>query len=166
MGTLGRIWGLIGVVAILTNAIVRLVPIALAAFEERFTVIHWVALGVWLAFMIYSEGYRAFHLGFSPRVVARARHLAAHPRPLFVAIAPLYCMGLVHATKKRLIVSWCVTLGIIALVVLVRQLAQPWRGIIDSGVVLGLAVGVASIIIHTTRREITVAVDTPHTDRT
>ena len=39
-----------------------------------------------------------------------------------------------------------VTLGIALLVTLIRQLDQPWRGIVDLGVVGGLAIGLVSIV--------------------
>ena len=61
-------------------------------------------------------------------------------------LAAFYCMGLLHATRKRLVVSWCLTLGIIGIVIIVRLLAQPWRGIVDAGVVVGLALGTISIL--------------------
>jgi hypothetical protein len=101
--------------------------------------------------MADSEGYRAFHQNFSPRVVVRAQYLSAHPRPLFVALAPLYCMGLLHATRRRLITSWALTIGIVAIVLLVRGLPRPWRGIVDAGVVAGLTCGVLSIVYFTVR---------------
>ena len=66
-------------------------------------------------------------------------------------LAPFTCMGLLHATKKRRIVSWSLLTGIVLLVVLVRQLPSPWRGIIDLGVVLGLSTGLASIAWFTAR---------------
>ena len=154
-------WGIVGVVAILGKAIYQLVPVARGAFEHPLGAVHWITLVAWVAFMAYSEGYRAFHQAFSPRVVARAQYLAAHPRPLFVALAPLYCMGLIHATRKRLIVSWCVVVGIVALVVLVRQLEQPWRGIIDAGVVLGLSIGILSIVYFAASNTPSVPPDVP-----
>jgi hypothetical protein len=154
-------WGILGVLALLGDAIYRLVPKALAAFELPFTALEWTTLVVWVAFMAYSEGYRAFYKAFSPRVVARARHLAAHPRPLFAAIAPLYCMGFVHATKRRLIASWCVWLGIVALIVLVREAPQPWHGIIDAGVVVGLTIGALSILFYVTKKDLPVPPDVP-----
>ncbi len=43
-------------------------------------------------------------------------------------------------------------MAIVTLVISVRQLAQPWRGIIDAGVVLGLALGVASLLYHFVRQ--------------
>jgi hypothetical protein len=154
-------WGLVGVLALLGDAIYRLIPKVLAAFELPFTALEWITVVGWCAFMAYSEGYRAFHRAFSPRVVARARHLAAHPRPVFVVIAPLYCMGFVHATRRRLIASWCVWLGIVGLIVLVRQAPQPWHGIIDAGVVLGLGAGVLSILYYASGRATAVQTDVP-----
>jgi hypothetical protein len=162
-GRLGAagLWGVAGVVAILVKAIIQLTPVALAAYDYPLSALHWVALVVWVAFMVYSEGYRAFHKAFSPRVVARAQYLAAHPRPLHVALAPLYCMGLLHATKKRLVVSWSVTLGVVGIVLLVRELEQPWRGIIDGGVILGLTVGTLSILYYAIGQDPPVPPDVP-----
>ena len=55
-------------------------------------------------------------------------------------------MGYIYSTKKRKVVSFLLTSAIIILVLLVRLLPQPWRGIIDAGVVLGLCLGTTSIV--------------------
>jgi hypothetical protein len=144
------LWGIAGVLALLGDAIYRLTPYAVELAELSLAPVELVALIGWLAFNGYAEGYRAFHRMFSPRVVARARTLRTAP-VLHKLLAPLYCMGLFHATRKRLFVSWCITLGVIGIVLVVRGLAQPWRGIIDAGVVLGLAIGVVSIGYHSLR---------------
>jgi glucose uptake protein GlcU len=144
-------WGVAGVLAVLADAIYKLTPHALALVEQSLGVLEIAVLVAWVAFNAYSEGYQAFHRNFSPRVVARARTLDGAPRPLFVAFAPLYCMGLFHATRRRLIVSWAITVFVVALVLLVRQLDQPWRGIVDAGVIVGLAWGAASIVYFTVR---------------
>jgi hypothetical protein len=138
-------WGVAGVIAILLNAMIRLSPLVLELVEEPLSPVELLALVVWVALMAVAEGYRGFHRQFSPRVVARAQHLAAHPRPWLIALAPLYCIGLVYATRRRLLTSWILTLSIIAIVIAVRRVAQPWRGIIDAGVVVGLGIGVLSI---------------------
>lgn len=57
-------------------------------------------------------------------------------------------MGLFHATKKRMIVSWGVTLGVTGIVAAVKKLPYPWRNIVDAGVVAGLTWGCISILIH------------------
>ena len=139
------LWGLAGVVLLLGQAIVKLLPFALELLDRTLAPLELAILGGWIAISAYSEGYRGFQKQFAPRVVARARYLSAHPRPLHVALAPLFCMGLIHATRKRLIISWVLTLAIVALVLAVRQLAQPWRGIIDAGVAVGLGWGLLAI---------------------
>jgi uncharacterized membrane protein YedE/YeeE len=145
------VWGIAGVVIVLAQAIFKLFPLALELVDHELTPLQLGVLGGWLVMSAYSEGYRGFHKQFAPRVVARARHLSAHPRPLHVALAPAYCMGLLHATRKRLVVSWILTLAIVAVVIVVRKLAQPWRGIIDAGVVVGLTLGLASICYYVAR---------------
>jgi hypothetical protein len=145
------IWGIAGVIALLVQAIARLAPLALDVASRSLSAIQWVVLVVWVAFNAYSEGYRGFHRNFSPRVVARARALDAQPRALHVVLAPLYCMGLIHATKRRLVTSWLLVIGIAGIVIAVRQLDQPWRGIVDAGVVIGLGIGLVSIGYYVVR---------------
>jgi hypothetical protein len=45
-----------------------------------------------------------------------------------------------------MIFSWVGTTAIILLVVLVHRLDQPWRGIVDAGVVVGLGWGLISLL--------------------
>lgn len=146
IGAAAAAWGLLGAGALLLNAVIRLAPVALDAFvAHRLNAWHWLlALGS-VVFMAYFEGYRGFQRGFSPRVVVRALHLARNPRPLHVILAPLFCMGLLHAPRRRLVASWILLVSIVAIVLLVRGLPQPYRGIVDAGVVVGLAWGVVSL---------------------
>ncbi len=143
----GALWGLSGVALLLGSAVYRLWPLAFEALKGPLLWHHWIVLVPVLIFMAYAEGYRAFQLGFSPRVAARARYLREHGRPLDLALAPLFCMAYFHASKRRQTVSLSVTAGIIVLIVLVRLLPQPWRGIIDGGVVVGLVWGLISLVI-------------------
>ncbi len=147
MGIFGAIWGLTGVLLLLGSAVYRLSPLAINAFSYDFFWYHWLALFIILAFMSYAEGYRGFQKGFSPRVASRALYLKNNPRFLHVLFAPLFCMGFFHASRRRKITSVSVTSGIIVLIILVRFVAQPWRGIVDAGVVVGLAWGLISLII-------------------
>jgi len=146
IGTLAAIWGVAGVVLLLSSAVYRLSFPAVATFSYPLGPRHWLALAVSIVTMGFSEGYRGFQQGFSPRVAARARYLRNHPRALHALLAPLFCMGYFHAVRRRKIVSFSVTAGIVVLVVLVRALVQPWRGIVDLGVVLGLVWGIVSIL--------------------
>ena len=147
MGVFGAFWGLAGVALLLGSAIYRLTPLAIDAFAYDWSWYHWLSFALMLFFMAYAEGYRAFQQGFSPRVAARARQLRDHPNALHAVLAPLFCMAYFHAPRRRKIVSISVTAGIIVLVILVRLLAQPWRGIIDGSVVVGLAWGLIALIV-------------------
>jgi DMSO/TMAO reductase YedYZ heme-binding membrane subunit len=99
--------------------------------------------------MAYAEGYRGFQKGFSPRVAARAKYLKDKPDLMRSLLAPFFCMGYFHASRKRKIVSISLTIAIIGLVLMVGRVPQPWRGIIDVGVVIGLAWGIISLFIFT-----------------
>ena len=142
-------WGVVPVLALLGQAIWRLTPLAVEPVANgELSPAHWVLYVVWVLFSMYAEGYRGFQKGFSPRVVVRALHLARHPRPIHVALAPLFCMSLFHASKRGLAVAWGVLGMVVVLVTLVRALPQPWRGIIDGGVVIGLGWGAVAIMVH------------------
>ncbi len=147
MGIIRAIWGLAGVFLLLGSAVYRLTPRAVEALTLDLRWDHWLFLAFVLFFMAYAEGYRAFQKGFSPRVAARARYLRTHRNALHAVLAPLFCMGYFHAPKRRRITSISVTVGIIILIILVRFLAQPWRGIVDAGVVVGLAWGMVSLAL-------------------
>ena len=144
-------WGLGGVVALLGQAITRLAPIALEPVLAGMTTLEWSVLVLWCVFNAHAEGYRGFHRSFSPRVVARAFYLADHGRPWQVMLGPAYCMSLFHSTRRGMTVAWTLVIGITLLVILVRQLDQPWRGIIDAGVVIGLGLGLLSVGWHFVR---------------
>ena len=144
-------WGVLGVLALLGQALHRLTPLALDAIEAGLTPVQWGITVVWVVAMAHAEGYRGFHRRFSPRVVARAQHLAAHPQPLRVVLAPPYCMSLFGASSRGMLVARLLLGGILVLVMLVRMLPQPWRGIVDAGVVVGLAIGTLSILYYAGR---------------
>ena len=144
------IWGIGGWLVLLSQAIYRLTPLAYEAIESgEIYGWRWGLLAGWTAFMLYSEGYKGFWLQASPRVVARGFHLARDPSPVRRLLAPLFCMGLFGATRRRLIVSWCLYAGLVVVIIAVRQVPQPWRGVIDFGVVAGLGLGVLAVIYYT-----------------
>ena len=64
---------------------------------------------------------------------------------MHVLLAPLFCMGYIYATRKRQFLSFALTSMVICFVLIARSLPQPWRGIVDAGVVVGLCLGIASI---------------------
>lgn len=139
-------WGIAWVSLLLGRAIWRLTPWAIEPWTDGLMTTGQQGLYVgWLVANAYLEGYRGFQLRFSPRVVQRAVYLGQNPRPLWVVLALPFCMSLFHSTRRQMTVSWSF-IGVLVLVIWwVRTLAQPWRGIIDGGVVLGLAWGLGVI---------------------
>lgn len=136
--------------ALLLRAIFGLSPRAVDAIESGLTNWQWVVLIVFALFMLMAEGYRGFQKKFSPRTAARVKYLRDHPTPLRVLLAPIFCMGFFHANRKTRLTAFILTLGIIILVLTVTYLClDPWRGIIDFGVVLGLTWGLISFWIFT-----------------
>jgi hypothetical protein len=145
-GSLVGAWGIGGVCLLLLDALVRLTPLAIEALTQyELDSMQWAALVIWLGFMGYVEGYRGFQLRFSPRLVARSLYLVDAPGRMLKICAPLVAMGLWHASRRRIIATWCLTLGIVGLILVIRQLDQPWRGMVDAGVVLGLSWGLLSM---------------------
>jgi hypothetical protein len=143
---LGASWGLAGVVAILGDAVVRIWPYTREAVGHGLTRWQWVSLIGWVAAMVVGEGYRGFQKQFSPRVTTRRIGLLQHGRGIDLLLAPLYCIGYFHAGRRQVISSWSLTAGITLLVIAVRNIAQPWRGIVDAGVLAGLGYGLATVI--------------------
>ncbi len=153
-------WGGFGVVLLLVRSTVRLALQGhrmLSSFH--LTTAHWCALVAWTAFGTYAEGYRGFQKRFCPRVSARTRWLALHGSALDLALGPLFCLGLVRATRRRLITSWSITLGIVGLVALVSRMPPLPRGIVDFGVALPLGWGAGCLVVMYWRDRHTVPTD-------
>ena len=145
-GIAGAVWGLTGFIGVLVYAVVRLSNVVVAGFDVAWD---WHHVSVAIAnavFMAFSEGFRGFQQGFSPRVAARLKCLLEHPSPRRVVLAPLYAMGYFEATRRRLIGVYALTAGIVVLVFVVHLLPQPWRAALDIGVVIGLSWGIVSTL--------------------
>lgn len=147
-GLLAASWGVFGVLLLLGQAIWRLGDRALAAWSYDLSPLQLALSAAWAAFSLYYEGYRAFQRRFSPRVVARALVVGRELKPLHVALAPAFCMSFFHSTKRGMLVAWSMVVMIVGLVLIVSRLSQPWRGIIDGGVVLALLWGAAAIVVY------------------
>ena len=128
-------------------AIYRLTPIAFEALQSTLLWYHWAALALNVLFMAYAEGYRGFQKAFSPRVAARCRYLYENPSLVRTLLAPLFCMGYFAAYRRRQVSVVLLTVGIIILVIVVQRLDQPWKGILDAGVVVGLAWGIVATAV-------------------
>ena len=139
-------FGLIQVTLFLGAAISRVTPYAWDAWTQGLLSPGQKVLFVgWSVLMLYSEGYKGFHLRFCPRVVGRAIELGRTRRPLDLVLALPYCLSLYGASRKQLIARWVFIACLYTLIAVVRHLSQPWRGIVDAGVVVGLAWGILGL---------------------
>ena len=144
LGAIAALWAAVGWSAVLLFAIWRLAIIAMDALDYDWNWLHWTLAVGNLIFMAWSEGYKGFQLSFSPRTAARVHYLAHHPGLLSTLLAPAFAVGYFFAGRRTLLIAWLGTLAIIILILLVHRLPQPWRGIVDMGVVLGLTWGVVT----------------------
>ena len=141
IGAIASCWGVIGFFSLVTFAMVRLSVHTVEAFAQPFTLVQWLVLLASLVFMAYSEGYKGFQKSYSPRFAARVHYLSSQANGLQLVLAPLFCMGFFNAPKRRIISSVLLSSMIVTFVLLFKLVPQPWRGILDAGVVLGLIWG-------------------------
>jgi hypothetical protein len=147
LGAVAAWWGLLGTVVLLFFVVGRLYPFAAEMFAGELTALHWALVVANVAFMAWSEGYRGFQKSFSPRVAERAAALRCEVTPVRLLLAPFYVMGFFSAPRPVMLLIYGITVGVAVLVQIVRMLEQPWRGIVDAGVVVGLGWGAAATLI-------------------
>jgi hypothetical protein len=148
IGLCGALWGVVGVVALLGFAVLRLMSRVLDMLGYDLRWYHWLTLLLVVFFMAYTEGYRGFQRAFAPRVAARAKYVYDYPRLLYVLAAPVFCMGYFHIHRRRQIGILVLTSVIVLIIGLMRFVDQPWQGIMDAGVVVGLTWGIVSVSIY------------------
>ncbi len=140
------VWAVFGFSWVLLDAILRLGILAWRGLSAGLEPLQWLCLIIFIVFMGYTEGYRGFQKMYAPRTAARAYYLFNHPSLWSGLLAPLFCMGFFRATRRPLLVAWVGTALIVALIVSLQFLPDPWRSIVDAGVVVGLTWGLAAFL--------------------
>jgi hypothetical protein len=153
------IWCILQVILILWMSVVRLVPLVAGLTRPEnmgaMSNLNWFLTIVWCLVMGYCEGYRGFYCKFSPVAVDRAFSLDTTGRFYNIHIILLggpYAMGLFMADKKRLITSWLLFIFIFWMIAMVKKLSFPYREMVDAGVLVGITLGMLSLVWHSTRR--------------
>ncbi len=146
VGWIGFLWGAIGSIGLLVYSTLRLSLVAQEFFDFPATLMHWIILIVWLGLMAYMEGYKGFQRAFSPRVAARLIWLKHNPCLWLVILAPIYAIGLVYSSRRRFLTTLALLVMVIGFVTIAVNLPQPWRPIIDAGVVVGLSWGIVATL--------------------
>jgi len=155
--TLVYAWAILGVLILLGQGLVKLVPVAGQAVFGPLSLGERITLWLFVILNFYLEGYRGFQLRFVPRVVSRALYLARSPAPApwTLLLAPLFAMGYFHAKRRARLSAWLVSGLVVLAIVAVRHLPHPWRGIVDAGVVAGLGYGTLIFVYQAIQSGIT-----------
>lgn len=137
------VWGVLGAMALLGFGVWRVFPHAL---EPMLTPGSMTRTQAWLyafcvVFNAWTEGYKAFQKMVVPRALVRAHWLNEHPGRIPAWSAPFFVAGFFAMKRRALIVRYVFLIVIIGVIVGMRFVPQPWRGIIDAGVVVGLGWG-------------------------
>lgn len=149
--TVTRWWAVLGVFVVLLQAMVALGARAVATVAAGLAPLEWAALAALTAVFVYGEGARAIGARWVPHVLERARRVAEHRRPVYVALAPLYAMGLVGGTWREGLIAWAGVAAVVGAVLIVRAFPQPWRGITDFAVAAALGWGAAVLLFRALR---------------
>ena len=149
------VWAITGFTLLLGIALLRLGHRTLVAFDSPWSWQHWLVLALNVIFMGYSEGFRGFQQKFSPRFAQRVAILGEQGTPLQCVLAPAFAMGFFAAPRRVMITAWLLTLMIVCFVLVLRMVPQPWRGIADAGVVIGLSYGLV-VSLWMTFKQLTV----------
>lgn len=142
-------FGLAVVAITLAEASLRLGARALITLHSGLNLQDFALFCLSVAAFGYGEGYRALHRRFVPHVIERAIELAKSDIRGFRGFsqAPLYVLCLVRAARRELVKAWVSVALIVCAVVIVKALPDRYRGIIDAGVAVALAIGLGSLIL-------------------
>lgn len=138
------LWAVLGNFALLVDACARMLDAAdWHARRAHADGLEWlVAAFIALAFAV-GEGHYALERRFVPEVIERAGTIRGFGPSL---LAPLVAAGLCYAPRARLVRSWTLVLGIVALVIAMRLLSPALHAGVDLGVALALAIGAGAMV--------------------
>jgi hypothetical protein len=140
-----RVWAVAGIALVFVEAAWRLAERGIITIGAGLSPAEWAALALLTAAFVYGEGMRALQRRWVPFVLARVRTLA-RVGSLWRVLAPLHAMALVGPDARAVTRAWLGVAGIVAAVVIVSRMPEPWRGIIDFAVAAALTWGLAALL--------------------
>lgn len=139
-------WAVSGVAGLFAWAAYRLGARGLETLRSGLGVLEWAAAVFLIVAFVYGEGLVALDRRWVPKLFERARRLRGERRRLPRLLAPLYGLSLLGSDRGEVVRAWAGTLAIVAAVLAVRALPEPWRGIVDFSVAAALAWGLGAIV--------------------
>ena len=144
LGWCAFVYGIAVFVVIIVGAIINLSSHVVQALQYDLSPMQWIVMVINVVLMAYYEGLKGFQRSYSPRLVARAKSLVNQRTLRQLLLAPAFCMGFFDAPHRRVIAAYLLTVVILAFVFIFRALPQPWRGVLDVGVIVGLSWGLTA----------------------
>lgn len=149
--TFAQAWAVTGVAVIFANAMWRLGLRGFDAINAGLDPLEWLALALLTAAFVYGEGVRALQRRWVPYVLARIVQLRGVTAPVYLALAPLYAIGLIGPPRASVVRAWAGVAAIVAAVVIVSRFPDPWRGIVDLAVASALFWGLIVLVYRGAR---------------
>jgi len=143
-----RAWALVGVAALLGNAVVRLGGRGLDTVRDGLSTGEWAVLAAVCVLFVYVEGVRALQRKWVPFVVARIEALGRRSPLLHRVLAPLHVMALVGGPGRTMLRAWTGVAAVLVAILVLRQVPDPWRGIVDVGVAAALGWGLLVLLLQ------------------
>jgi hypothetical protein len=144
-------WAIGAIALSLVEAIWRLGARASATLQAGLEPHEWATLIVVVALFLYGEGVRALQRRFVPHVVNRTLVVARGGGAVASVLAPLFAMSLVHDAPRAMARAWVGVALIVVAVLAVREMPEPWRGVIDAGVASALSWGLGALLLQSAR---------------
>lgn len=136
----------------LSFGVARVTPHALEpVLNGSMNALHWALYVFMIVFNAWTEGFRTFQKVIAPRVLARACYVAENPERVSPLWTPIFVAGFYAMERRALIVRYIVLFVIVGVIVGMRFVPQPWRGIVDAGVAVGLGWGVVAMLVGLVR---------------
>ena len=144
LGIIGYIWGFLGISYMILHGLSCMIPYVIELDFRLFKWYHMISFFGVIIILGYSEGYKGFQKSFSPRTANRLYNIFLKPTFFRVFFSPFISMGFIESSKKLKYISYGLLLMIVMFILLIGKLNDPWRGIIDAGVIVGLSWGLVS----------------------
>ena len=98
-GSIGALWGIMGVLVLLGSAVYRLTPLAIDAFSTPFSWFHWLAWGACIISWPIRKDTAVFN-SISRRGWLPGRNIWGSIRGCFTPVCPVFLHGILPCDKE------------------------------------------------------------------
>ncbi len=132
-------WGIIGFAFLVARALLGMSPEIREMLATPLNAWHQIGLVVIVLVFGLAKGYFIFRRRFCRSYASRIGELSLPPvKLLYAVLAPLYCLNLIGAERRQLIRGYAIVTGIVLMIISVKFIPTPWRGMILMGVAAAL----------------------------